>query len=56
MKHLIVFPVWGLLVITSLLIGSVMYLWNFNFKTFRKGSSFINTKLIRFTHWYEFSK
>jgi hypothetical protein len=56
MKHLIVFPAWVVLFLISLTLGCIMYLWDFNFNTFKKGSRFINTKLIQFTNWYQFSK
>lgn len=55
MKHLFVFPVWATLVITSLLIGGIMYMWSFSSRHFRKGANFINMKVVRFTNWYDFS-
>jgi hypothetical protein len=55
MRHLLVFPVWLLLLLLSLLIGGIMYLWKFSSKHFRKGSSYLN-KHINFMDWYEFSK
>jgi len=56
MKHLIVFPTWLLLVIISLLAGGIFWLYKFSFKDFKKASAYINTRLINFTNWYEFSK
>lgn len=55
MKHLVVFPVFALLVIVSLLIGAVMWLYRFSNKDFRKGANIIH-KHIKFTNWYEFSR
>jgi hypothetical protein len=54
MKHLFVFPVWLLLFILSLTLGAIMYLWKFSKEDFKKGSQFINHKLIKFTEWYDF--
>ncbi len=56
MKHLIVFPTFLFLVITSLLGGAIFWLYRFSFEDFKKASSFINTKLVKFTNWYEFSR
>ena len=56
MKHLIVFPAFSILFIISLLFGGFMWLLKFSKEDFYKGSRFINTKLIRFTDWYNITK
>ena len=55
MRHILLFPVWLLLFLTSFIIGAIMYLWKFEVKTFRNGTSYLNGK-IKFMNWYEFSK
>lgn len=55
MKHLIVFPLFSLLVVLSMTLGLLMYLWKFSKKDFFKGCRFINTKVVRFVNWYDLS-
>ncbi len=52
MKHVIIFPAYLFLFILSLVIGSILWLYSFKKKDFKKGASFINTRLIRFADWY----
>jgi hypothetical protein len=52
MKHVIIFPVFLLLVLLSLLCGVITWSWSFKRKDFRPGASFINTRIIKFSHWY----
>lgn len=55
MRHILLFPVWLLLFLTSFIIGGIMYLWKFEFKTFKDGIAYLNG-CIKFMNWYEFSK
>lgn len=55
MRHILLFPVWLVLFLTSFIIGGVMYLWKFDSRRFRHGTSYLNTR-IKFMDWYEFSK
>lgn len=55
MRHIIVFPAFAALFITSILLGGIMWLYRFNTNDFFKGTRYINSKLIRFTNWYNFS-
>ena len=56
MKHVIIFPVYAFLFILSLLIGVTVWSYSFRKSDFRKGTSFINTKLIRFSDWYSITR
>lgn len=56
MKHIVVFPAFATLFALSLLIGGIMWFYRFSQDDFFKGTRLINTKLIRFTNWYKFSK
>lgn len=54
-KHSIQFPVWIILFTTSMLIGSIMWLYRFSKEDFFKGTRFINTKVVKnFADWYSF--
>ena len=56
MKHVIIFPVYAFLFILSLLIGVILWSYSFRKSDFRKGTSFINTKLIKFADWYSITR
>lgn len=48
MKYLFTYPLFILLAIVSLLIGGVAFLWRFSKRDFRKGTTFINSRVINF--------
>jgi hypothetical protein len=56
MKHLVIIPVYSVLFILSLVIGGVMWLYSFDKKHLRMGTSFINTKIIKFSNWYSITR
>ena len=53
MKYVLLFIPWMLLIILSLFLGCIMYLWKFSEEDFRKGASFIQSK-IGFLEWMPF--
>lgn len=51
MKYLFILPFFIVLFVTSLLIGSVMFMWKFSKRDFRTGTSYINENIIEFADW-----
>ena len=56
MKHLVIIPVYSVLFILSFVIGGIMWLYSFDKKHLYMGTSFINSKVIKFTHWYKLTR
>ena len=52
MKYVLIAPVWGVLFILSMLLGGIMYLWQFSQDDFFRGARYINENVIRFGDWY----
>ena len=50
MKYILLFLPWSFLIMLSLIVGGLMYLWRFKMDDFEKGSSYINQK-IDFLKW-----
>ena len=55
MRHIIVLPVFTTLLILSFVFGGIAWLYKFKTNDFFKGFRYINTKVIEFTKWYDFS-
>jgi hypothetical protein len=53
MKHLVLISTLIILVVLSLIIGSICYLYRFKQDDFFLGASFINKKVIKFADWYK---
>lgn len=54
MKYVLIAPFWIVLVMLSMMLGSIMYLWRFSEKDFFLGTTFINSKVIKFSDWFFF--
>jgi len=52
MKHLVIIPVYVLLLVLSFVIGGICYLYSFNKEHFFVGTRFINKKIVKFANWY----
>lgn len=52
MKHLVIIPIYVMLIVLSLTIGGICYLYAFNKEHFFKGTKFINKKIVKFGNWY----
>lgn len=48
MKYLFTYPLFILLATFSVLIGAIMFLWRFSKRDFRRGMTFINSRIINF--------
>lgn len=53
MKHVVLISALIILVVLSLIIGGICYLYRFKQDDFFLGGSFINKKIIKFDNWYK---
>lgn len=52
MKYVLIAPVWILMFILSMLLGGIMYMWKFSKEDFFRGTTYINSNVIRFSDWF----